>query len=131
MRKVLELTEEQATVLHDTLEAELDELREGGDEYPAHLVEALEVAVGQLEKEYVPPLFEVGEEDMAGVYAQAHCPECQQGVCDLERDDHDLSIYWNLPEGERQRLRARAMRAFDSSSLTEAQWNVLEAVCET
>jgi hypothetical protein len=70
------------------------------------------------------------EEDLALKYVEAVCVDCQSGTCGLTADEHDLNVYWALPQKERDSLVQRARNALGNSSEVEAAMDVLAAVVE-
>lgn len=81
-------------------------------------------------KERPRVLLQVTEEDLAVVWAEANCPACQEGDCELVGDEHDLSVYWDLPEFQRAELVLAAEHALDNGTAMEAihdcMWSAME-----
>jgi len=83
-----------------------------------------------MSKEQPALLCEYDEEILADLYACALCSACREGDCDIANagDEHDTSVYWNLPDEERTGLVSRIRVAVGFSTVPEAMNLVVDGV---
>lgn len=70
------------------------------------------------------------EEDLASRYAEAICKDCQEGKCLLSAYEHDLNVYWGMPEAKRTALVGRVRDAVGNSTVVESVHDVIASVVE-
>jgi hypothetical protein len=92
--------------------------------------EARELADALLKSFGEEVIFSWTERDVAVEYANVKCPDCQEGTCEIAEEEHDLAVYYNLPEEERAEIKSRLRKALDYSTVDEATMDVVLSVLE-